>query len=84
MPLDPAEGAQYTELVRNYEEDNDIKKICTLTAQDEDWINPTIGGRITWEKDISYNSDSDEEFQHWQNQLHEVLSLCYNRLTKLL
>lgn len=40
VPLDPNEGACYNEPVRDYEEEDDLDQIYTITACDEDWINP--------------------------------------------
>ena len=40
IPLDPAEGSHYTELVCNYESDDDLDCIYKLTTQDQDWVNP--------------------------------------------
>ena len=48
VPLDPTEGARYTEPVHTKEELDHIYKI---TAQDEDQVNPTDEGMICWEKD---------------------------------
>ena len=36
LPLDPAEGSQYTELVRDYESDDDLDYFYKITAQDKD------------------------------------------------
>lgn len=54
VPLDPTKGEWYTKLKHDYYEDDDVEHIYTLTAQNEDWINPTADGRISWEKDSSY------------------------------
>lgn len=82
VPLDSAEGVRYTEPFWDYYEEDDIEKIYKLTVWDKDWINPMTYGWITWEKENSCNSDSDEELEHWQNRLQEVSSLRCNRLTK--
>lgn len=84
VPLDPCEGVMYTEPFHNEYGDEDIDHIYKLDAQDEDWINPTIDGRISWDKDSLCVSDSDEELENEHNQLHEVSTLCYNKLTKSL
>ena len=39
VPLDPAEGEQYTEPMR---EEDDVDHIYKLTTRDEDWINPKL------------------------------------------
>lgn len=44
VPLDPTEGAQYTEPVRDYEEEDALDQIYKITVCDEDWINPTVDG----------------------------------------
>ena len=61
VPLDPSEGASYIEPVQHEYRDAKIDKIYKLTAQDEYWINPTVDGRIYWERDSSCVSDFDEE-----------------------
>ena len=85
IPLDPAEGSHYIEPVRNYEEsDDDLDQIYKIIAWDKDWINPTIDGRIAWDRESSCTSDSNEELEHWQNRLHEVSTLCCNMMAKSL
>lgn len=44
VPLDLAEGARYTKPVCDDSDGEDIDHIYKLTAQEEDWINPTMGG----------------------------------------
>jgi len=61
IPLDPIEGSCYTKLVHDYESDDDLDCIYKITAQDKNYVNPTMDGRITWERKSSYTSDSDEE-----------------------
>lgn len=65
VPLDPSEGARYTEPVREEYDDEDIENIYNLIVWDEDWINTTVDGRISWEKDSSCVLDSDEELEIW-------------------
>ena len=72
VPLDPAEGAWYSEPVHTKEELDHIYKI---TAQDEDWFNPTDEGMLCWEKDSECLSDSNEEMENWHSRLHEVSAL---------
>lgn len=36
VPLDPAEGAQYTDPARDYYEEDDIEQIYKITMRDED------------------------------------------------
>lgn len=72
VPLDPAEGARYTELVREDDNDDDLDCIYKITVCDRDWANPIADGRISWERESSCSLDSDEEVEQWQNRLHEV------------
>lgn len=72
LPIDPVEGARYSEPVHTKEELDHIYKI---TAQDEYWVNPMDEGMICWENDSECLSDSNEEMENWQSQLHEVLAL---------
>ena len=44
VPLDPAEGSHYTELVRDYESDDDLDCIYKITMRDQDWVNPIVDG----------------------------------------
>ena len=64
---DPMEASRYIEQVRDYESDDDLDCIYNITAQDQDWVNPTVDGRITWDHESSCTSDSDEELKHWYN-----------------
>lgn len=50
IPLDPAEGSRYTELVRDYESDDDLDCIYKITMRNQDWVNPTADGWIAWER----------------------------------
>ena len=51
VPLDPAEGAWYTELVCDYvESDDELDQIYKIIERDQDSINPTTDGWITWDQ----------------------------------
>lgn len=84
VPLDPAKVSCYTELMHEYESDDDLDYNYKITAREQDWVNPTTDGRISWEHEISHMSDLDEEIERWQNQLHEVTTLKYNMMTRSL
>jgi len=49
VPLDPAEGSHYIELVRNYDTDDDLDCMYLITTRELDRVNATADGRITWE-----------------------------------
>lgn len=84
VPLDPAEGAHYTEPVQDDESDDELDCIYQIMVQGQDWVNPTADGRISWEPNSSCTSNSDEEVEHWQNQLHEVTTLNCNMIIRSL
>ena len=44
VPLDPAEGACYTEPLRKDDNDDDLDCIYQITMQDQDWVNSTEDG----------------------------------------
>jgi len=67
VPLDLAEGSHYMEPVCDYNNDNDLDCIYKITAWEEDWVNPTIDGRISWKRESSCTLDFDEEIEQWQN-----------------
>ena len=60
VPLDLAEGSCYTEPFCDYENDDDLYCIYKIIAQDQDWLNLTADGWITWDRESSCTSDSDE------------------------
>ena len=53
VPPDPFEGARYTEPVHDDDNDNEMDCIYQITAQDQDRVNPTADGRISWERNSS-------------------------------
>lgn len=70
--------------MRDDDSDDDIDCIYKITTREEDWVNPTANGRISWECKKSYNSDSDKEIERWQNRLHEVTMLNCNMMVRSL
>lgn len=63
VSLDPTEGACYTEPVR----DDELDCIYQIMAGDQDQVNLTADGKISWERDNSCTSNSDKEVKCWQN-----------------
>jgi len=82
--LDPAEGARYTEPMHDDDNDDNLNCIYKITAREQDWVNLTTDGRISWERDNSCTSDLDEEVEQWQNWLHEVTTLNFNMMIRSL
>ena len=63
IPLDLDEGSRYTEPVHDYDSDDYLDCIYKITSRDQDWVNHTVDGWITFECEISCTSDSDEEIE---------------------
>ena len=66
--MDPQKGRRYIKLVkdevgRSWDYDYNIS---------EDYIQPTINGKLGQCIASSASSDSDDALENWQNQLHEV------------
>ena len=47
-PLDPLQGPRYVELIRAKEEAFNIDNLYQMTANQNDYINPTAEGHISW------------------------------------
>lgn len=60
VPLDPSEGTRYTEPIREEYNMDDIDNIYQIKTKEEEWINPTTDGKLTWEEDSSRTPDSKE------------------------
>ena len=84
VPLDPAEGSRYTNPVRDYDSDDDLDCFYKITTWEQDWVNPTADGKLSWERESSCTSDLDEEIERWQNRLQEVTTLNCNMMTRSL
>lgn len=78
--LDPTEGACYIEPVHEDNSDKELDCIYQFTMKNGVQVNLTTDGRLSWDRDCSCTSDSDEEVERWQNQRHEVTTLSYNRM----
>ena len=84
IPLDPTEGAHYAEPVHDQRSDDDLEYIYKTTTRDQDWLNPTAEGRISWEHTESCTADSYEEDKQWHNQLNGVTMLNCNLMSRSL
>jgi hypothetical protein len=69
-PLDPSEGERFVEpTCLDLEE---IGQLYRTTTCDEDYINPTADGVLSWQSITSSATDSDTGLEKWQQRLHEV------------
>ena len=48
-PIDPLEGQRYFELLHSEGKGNDLERIYNITYAGDDYINPTIDGKMIFE-----------------------------------
>jgi hypothetical protein len=69
-PLDPSEGERFIEpTCLDLEE---IDQLYRTTTREEEYVNPTTDGLLSWRSITSCASDSDIGLENWQQPLHEV------------
>ena len=64
-PLDPFQGPRYIEPIKAEEEVHNMESLYQMTANQCDYINPTIEGNIGWRCNSSCASDSDVGLENW-------------------
>ena len=64
MPLDPSIGPRYTEPIHAEEEVRNIDDFNKVTTMQDDYINPTVGGTLSWRYTSSYTLDSEEGLEN--------------------
>jgi hypothetical protein len=68
-PLDPSEREIFIEpTCLDLEEINQLYK---TTTREEDYINPTVDGVLSWRSITSCAFDSDIGLENWKQRLHE-------------
>ena len=60
VPLDPAKGVLYTEPIHDDDSDDDLDCIYKIKIWEEDRVNPSVDGRISWQRKSTCTSDSDK------------------------
>jgi hypothetical protein len=65
-PLDPSEGGRYVEPVTDNILTEDVNQLYRTTMREEDYINPTADGMLSWRSISSCASDSDTGLENWQ------------------
>ena len=53
------------------------------TVCDEDYINPTTDGILSWQRITSCVTDSDTGLENWQQRLHEVSTRICARIDRI-
>ena len=83
-PIDPLEGKIYVDHVYNEGHGEYLDQIYNITTLQEDYINPTADGNLSWKSASSCTSDSREALEIWKNGLHEVSMRRRTRVTRFL
>jgi hypothetical protein len=76
--------AHYVEPVKEEYGNQQLENIYKMTSRQDDYINPTAEGNLSWRSISSCASDSEEGLDNWQNRLHEVSMRRCARMTKSL
>ena len=66
-PIDPLEGQRYVEPICNDGQGDYLDQIYNVTTLQEDYINSTAYGNLSWKSASSCTSDSGEALDNWQN-----------------
>ena len=64
-PLDPSMGPHYSEPIHAEEEEREIDDFYKMTTMQDDYINPTIDGTLSWHYASSCTSDLEEGLENW-------------------
>ena len=65
VPLDPSMGPLYREHIRAGEEARGIDNFYKVTKMQDDYINPTTDGTLSWRYASSYTLDSEAGLENW-------------------
>jgi hypothetical protein len=82
-PLDPNEGHRYTEPIKEEDRAYELENIYKLTARQQDNINPTTDGNLSWRSESACSSNLEEALENWQNIMYEVSTRRCARLTRV-
>ena len=63
-PLDPSSVPHYTEHIHVEDEAREIDDFYKMTTTQDDYINPTVDGTLSWCYDSSCTSDSEEGLEN--------------------
>jgi hypothetical protein len=80
MPSDPSEGERFVEpTCLDLEE---INQLYITTVRDEDYVNPTTDGILSWWSITSCVKDSYIGLENWKQRLHEVSTRICTRIDR--
>jgi hypothetical protein len=71
-PLDPDEGHRYNKPIREEDHAYELENIYKLISRQQDYINPTTNGNLSWRSDNACSLDSQEELDNSQNKIYEI------------
>lgn len=77
-------GPRYAGPIKSEEEAREIDDFYKMTALQDDYINPTANGMLSWHCASSCTSNSEEGLENWKNIMHEVSGRRCARLTRSL
>jgi hypothetical protein len=63
-PLNPDEGPRYIEPIKEEDDAYDLENIYELTTRQQDYINPTADGNLSWKSDSACSSNSEEALEN--------------------
>ena len=69
-PLDPSEGKRFVE--PTFLDLEEISELYKTTAHDEDYVNLTADGILSWRSITSCVTNSYTGLENWKQRLHEV------------
>jgi hypothetical protein len=80
VSLDPLEGERFLE--PTCLDLQEINQLYRTTGREEDYVNPTADGVISWRNITPCASDSNTELENWQKILHEVSTRRCTRIDR--
>jgi hypothetical protein len=84
VPLDPSKGGRYVEPATDNIMTEDVNHLYKTTTREEDYINPTTYGMLSWRSISSCASNSDTGLENLQQRLHELSTRRCARMTSTL
>jgi hypothetical protein len=63
-PLDPLEVGRYVEPVTENFITEEVNQLYRTTTREEDYINPTTDGMLSWRRIDSFDSNSDTRLEN--------------------
>jgi hypothetical protein len=81
-PFDPSEGERFVEPTCLYLEE--INQLYRTIAHDEDYVNATADGILSWRSITSCVMDSDTGLEKWKQRLHKVSTRRCTRIDHII